>query len=409
MKIAELEVRNIKGVRLVTVYAKEHVNEISGDNGAGKSSVLDSIPYALGGAKMTDDEALREGEKRGFIKLTTDAGLIVEKKFRAGKAPLLKITTADGSKAGQRQLDGLYGAFSFDPLAFSRMPPKKQIETLQQLAGPEYCGRVAELDAKIDAIETERRYVGRDIKRFGNLDPVEPADPVDVSQISEDLRAAEEYNRDQRVLRDRRESLQRQIKDADDEVRRLEDQIQVVLHKKKALFEKLEDVPIPQEPQDTEPFHQKLALAGEINERVELHKRYIAKRKELDDLGEKKEELDDALEDLRDERKQLAETAKLPVDGVQWDADGLRVNGRDFETLSASEKIRFSVRIGAASNAELKIMRVMDGSLLDKKSFEELKQIAVETDYQLWVETVGAGHGDSIEITEGVLTGGSNE
>jgi hypothetical protein len=51
----------------------------------------------------------------------------------------------------------------------------------------------------------------------------------------------------------------------------------------------------------------------------------------------------------------------------------------------------------------------MDGSLLDKKSFEELKQIAVETDYQLWVETVGEGHGDSIEITEGVLTGGSNE
>jgi DNA repair exonuclease SbcCD ATPase subunit len=230
-----------------------------------------------------------------------------------------------------------------------------------------------------------------------------------VSQISEDLRAAEEYNRDQRVLRDRRESLQRQIKDADDEVRRLEDQIQVVLHKKKALFEKLEDVPIPQEPQDTEPFHQKLALAGEINERVELHKRYIAKRKELDALGERKEELDDTLEDLRDERKRLAETAKLPVDGVQWDADGLRVNGRDFETLSASEKIRFSVRIGAASNAELKIMRVMDGSLLDKKSFEELKQIAVETDYQLWVETVGEGHGDSIEITEGVLTGGSNE
>ena len=51
MKIQHLTVRNFKGARRIEIHAHPTCNELVGDNGAGKNSVLDAIVAALMGAR----------------------------------------------------------------------------------------------------------------------------------------------------------------------------------------------------------------------------------------------------------------------------------------------------------------------------------------------------------------------
>ncbi len=62
MKIIGLKVENIKKVKAVEITPAEPIIKLSGDNGAGKSSILDSIAYAIGGKRLIPDDPIRKGE-----------------------------------------------------------------------------------------------------------------------------------------------------------------------------------------------------------------------------------------------------------------------------------------------------------------------------------------------------------
>ena len=66
MQIGELRTKNFKGVEEVVIHsAGRRVVLIGGRNGQGKSSVLDSILAALGGAKALPSEPVRRGAESG--------------------------------------------------------------------------------------------------------------------------------------------------------------------------------------------------------------------------------------------------------------------------------------------------------------------------------------------------------
>ena len=47
-----------------------------------------------------------------------------------------------------------------------------------------------------------------------------------------------------------------------------------------------------------------------------------------------------------------------------------------------------------ALNPKLRVIRIEDGSLLDEKNLKLIHELAVEHDYQVWVERIqGAGEG----------------
>jgi energy-coupling factor transporter ATP-binding protein EcfA2 len=148
MKIINLKAENIKKLVAIDITPTGHVVKITGKNGQGKTSILDSIFWALGGTENIQAQPIRQGEKKARVEL--DLGdMIVTRTFTEGGSALT-ITNKEGLKfpSPQTMLDNLLGRLAFDPLEFMSMDPKKQLETLRALTGVD----VSDLDKKRQSI-----------------------------------------------------------------------------------------------------------------------------------------------------------------------------------------------------------------------------------------------------------------
>ena len=79
-KIRKIVVQNFKGIREVELTcAGKSMIEIAGENGQGKSSLLDAIETAFCGASVAPEKPLRIGSEEGQILLETDTLRITRK------------------------------------------------------------------------------------------------------------------------------------------------------------------------------------------------------------------------------------------------------------------------------------------------------------------------------------------
>ena len=134
MRIVRLQAEGFKRIVAVDITPEGDLVEVRGNNENGKSSVLDAIFAALGGAEAAPERPVRDGEEAAVIRL--DLGeLVVTRYFTAAGTTGLKVTTPDGAAYGSAQtmLDKLVGKISFDPLAFRDLKPAEQADELRKL------------------------------------------------------------------------------------------------------------------------------------------------------------------------------------------------------------------------------------------------------------------------------------
>lgn len=172
MHIVQLTSENVKRIRAVTITPDGNIVIVGGDNGMGKTSILDSIAMALGGGKLIPAQPLRKGQKHGRVEV--DLGdLIVERRFTS-KGSSLTVLPKDGGepfKSPQGVLDKLVGKLSFDPLEFVTMKPDAQLKTLKDLAGLD----LSDLDEKRQQLYETRTVVNADVKSLeGQIDGLGP-------------------------------------------------------------------------------------------------------------------------------------------------------------------------------------------------------------------------------------------
>jgi energy-coupling factor transporter ATP-binding protein EcfA2 len=400
MKVLRLVLKQIKGVRQLDIVAHPTVNEISGPNGAGKSTALDAIVWAFSGKRAIDAKPLRDGAGRGEIIVETEQ-LTIERTFRENGDTRLTVKTKDGTKAGQRELDGLFGALTFDPLAFSRLPAAEQLTTLQRLAGEEFVERLASLDAEIEETTAARREAKRDLDRIGQIPAVEEVEEVDLSALSAEMGAIERFNETQRQVAGEVRRLEEARSQCESEIRRLEQSLTGERARLTALEQSLVTCQRPEKFKAADEVHAKLINAGLTNRKAAEYRAYLVRVEERQLQAAELLRLEEAVKGKREAREQLQQEARLPLADVTFDERGLRVRGIPFEQLSSSERIRVSCRIAMAMNPELRVMLIKDGSLLDNDAFAEVCRLAEDLGYQLWVETVGSGHGDAIVLERG--------
>ena len=202
--ITELTVNNLKVLKAIRILPDGNTVIIGGRNGAGKSTVLDAIWYALGG-KPKVAVPVRDGEESAQASVTLSDGKTVTRRWTK-KGTTLVIKNAEGLtfSSPQRILDEFLGGLTVDPLAFIEMKPKAQLDTLKRLVGVD----LSDIDDKRAALYSKRTGVNADVKRLqGALDNMPavpdgtPVDEVLVADLMGELEAAQAVNRGHDVKR----------------------------------------------------------------------------------------------------------------------------------------------------------------------------------------------------------------
>lgn len=423
--IRSLSVRHLRGAKRVDIYdPRTDIVEITGANGSGKSSTLDAVEWGLRGKKALPPAPIHRGAEKGSV--TVDLGDITITRniteANASRGGTVTVRASDGSKWGQRDLDQLVDAWTFDPLAFARLRADDQVSKIRRLAGVEFCERLDALDAQIADCESGRTQAGRDVRRFGKLEAPPEVEHVDTAELAERWRAADEA-RQKRSLRETELAvLTREAQTWDSTVQsRLKaiEEAEAALASARSGYARavaqrnetkaraaeiqtaLDSMPALE---DAEALASKLSEASKINAKAAAWDAYLAEMRRWRTAVHAHDDLQQKLEALRETRKQCLRSAELPVEGLSWTEDAIALNGIPFSGLSTVEQLSLSARIGMALSPDLRVMLIRDGGLVDDEKFEALRQLAADEGYQIWMETAGKGHSpDALVIEAGEL------
>lgn len=384
MKIINLKAENIKKIKAVDITPVDNTVVITGKNGQGKSSVLDSILYALGGADTLKNtpKPIRDGEDSAIIEL--DLGdYKVTRTWNSTGTTRLEVVTKDGARYSSPQslLNDIVGRIAFDPLAFANMKPDEQRSVLLDVLG--LTEKVEEIQTEYKKVFDERTVVGRLLKTsegyLNSLPIVEnaPDKLINTAEVSQQLHDAEENNDTFDELTEDKERYKKCIEELKQKIKEYQDNIIVV-------DKNLKD----RKKVDTTELQEKLNNATILNqayskalERTKASEAVLGHQKEQKKLTEK-------LATMQKQKDQLITSVKLPIDGLSIDAEGVTFNKMPFSQLSSAEQLKVSLAIAMSMNPKLRVMRIMDGSLLDSENMKVISQMAKNEDYQIWIERV---------------------
>ncbi|MGN8821735.1 hypothetical protein ACTNC1_12740, partial [Atopobiaceae bacterium HCP3S3_A4] len=97
-------------------------------------------------------------------------------------------------------------------------------------------------------------------------------------------------------------------------------------------------------------------------------------------------------------------SATFPVEGLGFDETGVTFKGVPFSQASSAEQIRVSLAMAMALNPTLRVIRILDGSLLDDDSMQMVADAAKEGGYQVWIERVSDPSESAIVIEDGEVS-----
>lgn len=404
MKIVSLSSNNFKRLKAVELKLEDqNLIVVSGENGQGKSSLIDSIYTALAGASNLPEKPIHEGEESAEVEVelagTSSKGDPLRFKVKrtfTEKGSYLTVITKDGNKFTNPQvfLDTIVGQLSFDPLEFIRMKSKDQVSLLTKAVGID----LAQEDQNIKEYTSERLTVGRQMKMFIPLTDETHKQAIETLEAIKDLPSSKDLidaitiaTNDLREYQEklkRKESLLIRISEIKKELSEAENEIQSIdaIQKPTADISKLQtDLSKLEEMQKNKQFVEK--SIDEHNRHSELKKKYDDFTNLIDDCNKRK-------------AAQLA-SITMPIPGLTWNEESILYGGIPFEQASDAEKLKISIGIAMKLNPNLRIILVKDGSLLDKKNLAIIEEMAGKNEFQIWMEKVDDSGEIGVYIEDG--------
>jgi len=455
MRIVRLEAENVKRISAVEITPTGDLIQISGGNGEGKSSCLDSIWYALGGEKTLPAQPVRKGQEKASVRL--DLGeIVVTRTFTAAGGSTLTVQNAEGLKypKPQSMLDALLSTIAFDPLEFMGMKPAEQMSMIKG---------VVQIDEDIDELEqlnkddfAQRTDINRRAKDLraqaaGVVVAVEVPERVDVSGLMAQMTDAsktnaaieQEQRRRQKLLdeiADNKAAIERgreqhgaaigkitaerdaEIKRIDDEIKRLEQRkvdltigAEGAMDNQKHHFETNRDslaasianmeaeqatwkpldplVDVTAMVDKIESGQRSNQLCDAADRRAELIKQAEAEEAKAGDLTA-------TMDERAKKRADAIASAKMPVEGMSFGDGMVLLDGLPLDQASTAQQLKVSCALAMAANPELRIIRIKDGDKLDDKNLAVLAGMAADNNFQVWMECVRSGAGGQVIVIE---------
>jgi len=427
MKILELKSENVKRISVVEIRPDGSLVVIGGKNGAGKTSCLDSIMYALAGKRAIPTQPVKKGEEQATITVKlgeNDPDLVVTRTIRPDGYTQLRVAAQDGANypSPQAMLDKLVGALTFDPLDFARMEGGKQLETLKALLGLDF----SDLDEKRQTLYDERRavnYQAEQVKgQIAGLTQHEDAPPeeVNIADLSTELETALDSHRKAEnalsaleAAESKKKAIENALSRIAGEIAELQERIGILEGEAQEREETLGRIKVEiadaqaKSDQtanaviDPEPIRKKIAMAEETNRKVRENRALVALRQKQEAVLKKSRAFTEQITQVDKQKAQQIGKAKFPVPGLSFNAEGVLFNGLPFNQASHAERLKVSMAMGIAMNPKLKVVLIRDGSLLDEENLQVIAEMAERAKAQVWLERVGKGKEVSVIMEDG--------
>lgn len=399
MKIIKLQSENFKKIKAIEIIPTDNTVIISGKNGQGKTSVLDSIFVALCGKQKDLIKPIREGESESTISVELDK-YFVTRIFKQGSTKL-EVISKEGEimPSPQTLLDKIVGSLSFDPLEFSNLNDKEQRALLLKLTN---CDLDA-FDKKYTDLYERRREVGQDLNMFSDVLETDiyiakkllETPPIDLNELLNQIAVAQKE-------RMHFEQTQESIRWCQSEVEKLTEEIDRLTAKRMAKFDEISKL---QAIKDTE-FNideaqkqlDQVEKTNQEREKASVLLGNIEKRKKITEMYDA---LTAELDKVKQEKEITLRNSKMPIEGLGVSGDSVIYNQIPFSQLSQAEKLKISMAIAMAMNPELRVIRILDGSLLDDDNMKVIREMAASEDFQVWVERVDSSGKVGFYVEEG--------
>lgn len=397
-RVRALKVENFMRLRTLEIGFDGHTMTLSGRNEQGKSTVLNSIVWALGGgaAGKKFPNPIHNGETKAVVEVTLDDFVVTRTASVDRKTSTLTVTSRDGSQkfaSPQKLLDALIGKLSFDPLEFSRMNAKDQLEVLLDCVDLGFNLQELEADRK-EAFE-ERTFVNREVKALdaqvqGIDAPAEAPELVDVSVLMQELGAAQRAH-------SYADEAMRSVSAWEIKLAEVQQNLEI------ARKDSINALAAKDKHRDPDDIQEQIAGSTEANKAGELIRQKAIFSDQLKVKTEEAEALTNKIKALDKKKSDALAKAEMPIDGLGIDENGVTFQGQPLTQASSAGLTKVSVAMAISLNPNLRLAYIRDGSLLDSENMKIIQDMAEACDFMVLIEVVDESGEVGIVIEDGMV------
>lgn len=411
VKINSLELENVKRIRAVALEpSASGLTVIGGDNNQGKTSVLDTIAWALGGDRHKPSNPHRDGSTiPPRIRIELSNGLIVE---RTGKNSALKVTDPNGRKSGQQLLNSFIEELALNLPKFMEATDREKANTLLQIIG--VGDQLAQLERKETETYNRRRVVGQEADRKKKYAqelphypdaPKEPVSPMEMIQRQQAILAANGENQRKRQmaaqLQYRKGQLEASVADAEQKLAQLREQLALTAAECETAQMSAADL----QDQSTEQIEQDLLNIESINIKVRANSDRERAEQEAQRYQQQYDDLTGELERTRQAKADLLNGANLPLPGLSVENGVLTYKGKQWDGMSGSDQLKVATAIVRSLNPQCGFVLIDKLEQMDLKTLQEFGAWLQNENLQAIATRVSRGSECTIIIEDGQAIG----
>lgn len=413
--LVSVQIKNIGPIKEVVCELQPGVNVFQGDNGVGKSSILNSLDMAFKGKKAIPANIIRHGtdengfahrgeivvETTGFTaKLELSKGLNGEQKHKLS-------VTRDGSGLMKPAtfLENLSAVWN-DPQELARMKEKELYDILVQYAKI----NLEEYDQQIETVKDNQKVLRAQKKELGILSPVPEVKKISAQDLLNKIQEMNDFNGIQKENTEIISRYEKAHKEKESEINELKKKLALLIAKKSKIAIDLNKAVRPLPLKDTEPVKEKIATIEVQNEKADKYLKFIEWQKKVKKIDISMENNKDKIATTQNDKKQAVVTAKMPVEGLAiTEEKTVTYSGDNWETCCESDRLLIAARLIVNTTPEnaVRWMMIHTGEGILSKRRELLHEYLVTNNYtclmQVASEEIPDNNPGTFYISEGVI------
>ena len=407
VKINSLELENVKRVKAVKLEpTASGLTVVGGKNNQGKTSVLDAIAWALGGAKYKPSQAQREGclvEPQLHIELSN--GMVVE---RLGKNGSLKVTDPSGQKGNQSLLDGFISQFALDLPKFMEADKNTKAKILLQIIG--VGDKLSVFDKQESELYNRRTEIGRiadqkkkyadEMVQWDGV-PEEIVSAAELIQQQQEILARNGRNQELRNqvknLEAQKTLLEQRIEEAQKALNAMHEQFAELMEKLSIAYTNAKDL----QDESTAELEESIANIDSTNAKVRDNLNKQRAQEEADEYKRQYGDLTTQIEEVRNARMELLNGVEMPLQDLSVQDGELIYKGQKWDNMSGSDQLKVATAIVRKTNPKCGFVLLDKLEQMDIDTMNEFGKWLQDNDLQAIATRVSTGDECSIFIEDG--------